>query len=140
MPGNKFEFLGFSYDNGEIDISYISKKKIMGKIKRKANSLRRWQQKKKLSPDKAAIGFIKSMNCKFFGTKDGSYTEDDFSWARWYFPNITSDKTLKELDEYMQAYIRYSVTGRHYKGNYRITYEQIKKWGYINLVHEFYEK
>ena len=40
----------------------------------------------------------------------------------------------------MQEYIRYTVTGRHYKGNYRITYEQLKKWGYRSLVNEFYRK
>lgn len=139
-PGDKFEFLGFSYNKGEIDISYNSKNKIKGKIKRKANSLLRWQKNKKLSSDKAAIGFIRAMNSKFFGTKDGSYVEDDLSLARWYFPNITTDRSLRELDEYIQKYIRYTVTGRHYKGNYRITYEQMKKWGYVNLVHSFYKK
>ena len=38
----------------------------------------------------------------------------------------------------MQEYIRYIITGRHYKGNYRITYEQMKEWGYRSLVHEYY--
>lgn len=75
------------------------------------------------------------MNRKFFGYKD----EDEFTWERWFFPNLTVTDGLKEIDHYMQQYIRYCVTGRHYKGNYRITYEQMKEWGYKNLVHSYYE-
>lgn len=134
-PGEIFEFLGLAINDGEIDISANTKRKIKAKIKRKAEALRRWQRKKGLDSEKAAKGFITAMNRKFFG-KD----VDDFTWCRWYFPNITTDKSLKEIDEYMQEYIRYTVTGRHYKGNYRITYEQMKAWGYVSLVNEYYSR
>lgn len=134
-PGEKLDFLGFSYENGELDLSDNTRKKIKGKIKRKAEALRRWQRKKGLSPEKAAVGFINAMNKKFFGYGD----EDEFTWERWFFPNLTVTDGLKEVDHYMQQYIRYCVTGRHYKGNYRITYEEMKKWGYVNLVHAYYE-
>lgn len=133
-PGESWDFLGFSYDCGKIDLSNQTKKKIKAKIKRKADALRRWQRKKHLTEDKAAIGFIRAMNRKFFGGRD----TDDFTWDRWFFPNITEDAGLKEIDAYMQEYIRYTVTGRHYKGNYRISYEQMKAWGYRSLVHEYY--
>ena len=133
-PGESFEFLGLAYDDGEIDLSANTKRKLKAKIKRKAEALRRWQRKKELAPDKAAKGFITAMNNKFFGRD-----EDDFTWCRWFFPNITTDKSIKEIDEYMQEYIRYTVTGRHYKGNYRITYEQMKEWGYVSLVNEYYK-
>lgn len=134
-PGEKVDFLGFSYEKGKLDLSENTKKKIKGKIKRKAEALRRWQRKKGLSQEKAAIGFINAMNKKFFGYGN----EDEFTWERWFFPNLTVVDGLKEVDHYMQQYIRYCVTGRHYKGNYRITYEQMKKWGYVNLVHAYYE-
>lgn len=134
-PGEKVDFLGFSYEKGKLDLSENTKKKIKGKIKRKAEALRRWQRKKGLSEEKAAIGFINAMNKKFFGYGN----EDEFTWERWFFPNLTVVDGLKEVDHYMQQYIRYCVTGRHYKGNYRITYEQMKKWGYVNLVHAYYE-
>lgn len=133
-PGESFEFLGLAYKDGQIDLSANTKRKLKAKIKRKAEALRRWQRGKGLDSDKAAKGFITAMNRKFFG-KD----EDDFTWCRWYFPNITTDKGIKEIDEYMQEYIRYAVTGRHYKGNYRITYEQMKGWGYVSLVNEYYK-
>lgn len=135
IPGEAIEFLGFAYCEGRLDLSENTKTKIKGKIKRKAEALRRWQRKKGLAPEKAAIGFINAMNKKFFGYKD----DDDFTWERWFFPNLTVTDGLKEIDHYMQEYIRYCVTGRHYKGNFRITYEQMKDWGYRNLVHAYYE-
>ena len=139
-PYESFEFLGFSYNNGIIDISDNTKRKLKAKIKRKANALRRWQRKKNLSSDKAAIGFINAMNCKFYGGKNNGDAQEDFTWCRWFFPNIMVDTSLIEIDKYMQEYIRYIITGRHYKGNYRITYEQMKEWGYRSLVHEYYAK
>ena len=139
-PYESFEFLGFSYNNGIIDISDNTKRKLKAKIKRKANALRRWQRKKNLSSDKAAIGFINAMNCKFYGGNNNEDAQEDFTWCRWFFPNIMVDTSLMEIDKYMQEYIRYIITGRHYKGNYRITYEQMKEWGYRSLVHEYYAK
>ena len=155
-PGEVWEFLGFSYRKGEIDLSDMTMRKTMAKIRRKADALRRWQRKKGLTGEKAAIGLIRAMNHKFYGRpvkssnesmEDGydsdqdikSLTESsDFTWSRWFFPNITVDDGLHRIDTYFQEYIRYTVTGRHYKGNYRINYEQLKNWGYRSLVHEFY--
>ena len=90
----------------------------------------------RLTSDKAAIGFIRAMNRKFYGCEK----EDDFTWSRWFFGNLNTDKGLKEIDAYMQEYIRYTVTGRHYKGNYRIKYDKLKQWGYKSLVHEYYKQ
>jgi len=138
-PGEVFEFLGFSYNHGVIDISDNTKRKLKAKIKRKSDALRRWQRSKELTPDKAAKGFINAMNSKFFGGRDKELDMDDFTWCRWFFPNINTDRSLKEIDEYMQQYIRYIITGRHYKGNYRISYSQMKEWGYRSLVNEYYK-
>lgn len=133
-PGEPFEFLGFCFAEGRVDLSETTITKMKAKIKRKAQALRRWQTKKQLSGERAAKGFIKAMNRKLYDSGDGT----EFSWSRWFFPCLTTEAGLKELDAYLQQYIRYCVTGRHYKGNYRITYEQIKEWGYRSLVHEYY--
>lgn len=161
-PGQVWEFLGFCYREGEIDLSQMTIKKTKAKIKRKAEALRRWQRKKGLSGEKAAIGLIRAMNQKFYGgdtmaeaggaektkrekaknevtEKEIVKGENDFTWSRWFFPNLTVDTGLREIDVYLQEYIRYAVTGRHYKGNYRIRYGQLKEWGYRSLVHEFYD-
>lgn len=136
-PGEEWEFLGFCYRDGEIDLSETTIHKMKAKIKRKADALRRWQRKKGLSGKKAAIGLIRAMNRKFYGSD--SSEQDDFTWSRWFFPNLTVDTGLKTIDNYLQEYIRYTVTGRHYKGNYRIRYETLKEWGYRCLVHEYYK-
>ena len=135
QPGEKWEFLGFCYDAGRIDLSETTIFKMKGKIRRKAHALRKWQQKKGLSGEKAAKGFLTAMNRKFFGT-DASR---DFTWSRWFFPNLTTDRGLKELDAYVQQYVRYCATGKHSKGNYRITYQTLKEWGYRSLVNEYYK-
>ncbi|MCM1302942.1 MAG: reverse transcriptase/maturase family protein [Lachnospiraceae bacterium] len=142
-PGESFEFLGFAYRQGELDLSANTIRKTKAKIRRKSDALRRWQRRKELSPDKAAVGLIHTMNRKFYGCRDpleeGSDEEDIFTWSRWFFPLLTTDRGLREIDAYMQEYVRYAATGRHYKGNYRISYEQMKRWGYVSLVHEFYQ-
>lgn len=46
MPGDAFEFLGFSFQDGRVDLSAATILKTKGKIKRKAHALRRWQEKK----------------------------------------------------------------------------------------------
>lgn len=138
-PGEYWEFLGFGYRNGQIDLSDNTVRKTKAKIKRKADALRRWQRKKALPPDKAAIGLIHAMNRKFYGSAaERENCEDEFTWCRWFLPNLTTDRGLREIDEYLQDYIRYAVTGRHYKGNYRIRYDTLKQWGYRSLVHEFW--
>lgn len=136
QPAEAFEFLGFCFRQGEVDLAESTIVKIKGKIKRKAHALRRWQQKKNLPPERAAKGFIKAMNRKFFVRGDGN----EFSWCRWFFPCLTSDEGLKEIDAYMQEYVRFCVTGRHYKGNYKVSYAQMKEWGYKSLVHEYYQE
>lgn len=145
QPNEALEFLGFCYRNGEIDLSAHTIAKTKARIRRKSEALRRWQREKGLSGEKAAIGFIRAMNRKFFGNAPSADTElpeatghDAFTWNRWFFSNLTVDTGLRELDAYMQEYVRYTVTGRHYKGNYRIRYETMKKWGYRSLVHEFW--
>ena len=138
-PNEALEFLGFCYQNGNVDLSAHTIAKTKAKIRRKSEALRRWQRKKSLSVEKAAIGFIRAMNHKFFGCAASEDTgREDFTWNRWFFSNLTVDTGLREIDAYMQEYIRYTVPGRHYKGNYRIRYETLKKWGYRSLVHEFW--
>ena len=136
VPGESWEFLGFCYRNGEIDLSDNTLRKTKAKIKRKAEALRRWQRKKGLAPEKAAIGLIHTMNRKFYGSDNN---EDEFTWNRWFFPCLTVDTGLRKLDAYLLQYIRYAATGRHYKGGFRIRYETVKSWGYRSLVHAYYE-
>jgi len=133
-PDSYWEFLGFRYWNGKISVSEVSLGKIKKKIKRKAHSLYRWRRKKDVDFSKTAGKMIRIFNKKFFDETD----ENGFTWTRWYFPVINDTEVLKDIDRYMVENIRYLYSGRYYKGNYRISYDQIKALGYRSLVNEYY--
>ena len=133
-PGKTWEFLGFKYDRGTVDISDNTKRKIKAKIKRKAHALYRWRLRKGTTFEQTAFVMIRTFNSKFYDIKETG----DFSWSRWFFPVITTDRGLKEIDHYLVRYIRYLYKGRHYKGNYRVSYDLIKELGFRPLVAGYY--
>ena len=129
-----WEFLGIRYEGGDYDLSHVTVQKMKDRIRRKARSLYRKRKRNGTSYEKTAAAFIRSMDYKFYDL----FGENAFTWTRWYFPVLTSTKGLHEIDETMVQYLRYLKTGRHYKGNYKTSYEELKKLGYTSLVHEFY--
>ena len=133
-PGEKWDYLGISFNNGKIGLSETTLKKIKGKIRRKARSIYRWKTRKHASNDKAMSVFSRVINKKFFGRED----DDEFTWARWFFPLITEDEDLKKIDAHVQEYMRYVSSGRFNKANYRIRYSDLKRCGYKSLVNEYH--
>ena len=109
------------------------------KIKRKAHLLYRRQKNNGKNPpltfEESARILLKTFNRKYFDEAE----EDRFTWSRWFFPVLTCTDGLAKLDAYLLSYVRFLKTGRHYKGNYRVRYEEIKSLGYRSLVHEYYE-
>lgn len=133
-PGEKFEFLGFSYCDGIIDISGNSFKKIKGKIRRTARGLRRWAIKKNASYEVTLKAMNRKFNRKFFGKN-----ENDLTWKYWFFPTINTTTTLKNIDSYMQDWQRYIVTGVHNKRNFeKVPFTMLKQCNYKSLVNEYY--
>ena len=134
-PYRPFDFLGFSFKSGEVDVAVSSFEKIKKKLRRKVRAVERWKAKKKADPEKAVRVYIKYFNKKFFENPIRS----ELTWCRWYVPIITTDVTLKEIDHYMQECIRFLYTGKHSKRNYNLRYEEIKKLGYRPLVNEYHK-
>ena len=162
-PGCSWEFLGISYCNGTIDLSLVTRRKIKGKIRRKARALRRWMlRKQKEAPelvgegqegsnvgcsleeqaqggvpsltDRAVRAYIRSFNAKFYDSRGGS----DLTWARWFFPLLTTSEGLHEVDLYLQQYARWIPTGRFCARNFRLGYAELKALGLRSLVHEYH--
>lgn len=133
-PGQPWEFLGFEYRDGRLDLSHVTLNKMKAKIRRKCRALYRWRIKKNVDFDRAAGVVIRVFNRKFYDV-DNEY---DFTWSRWFFPVLTTDRGLHTLDEYFVNELRYIYTGRHCKGNYAVTYERLKRLGYRSLVNEYY--
>jgi len=133
-PYEKWDYLGIAYNNGTIELSSATLKKIKSKIRRKARSIYRWKLKKNADDKKAMCVFSRSLNRKFFGKN----SENEFTWARWFFPLITMDKDLKIIDAHVQEYMRYVKSGRFNKANYRVRYLDLKNNGYISLVNRYH--
>lgn len=133
-PGQRWEYLGFSYADGECDLAAITVTKAKQRIRRHARELYREKR------GREGMGYEETVKLllKYFNTRFFHDEVTGFSWCRWYFSVITTSKSLEQIDVCMQQYIRYLYSGRHYKGNYRITYEKIKEMGYRSLVHEYY--
>ena len=133
-PGDPWEYLGFRFEKGKIRLSGVSLSKIKAKIRRKSHSLYRWRKRKGVEFEKTARKMIRIFNAKFFDDRD----ENDFTWSRWFFPVLTDPSDLREIDRYLVENIRYLRTGRYYKGNYAVSYEDIKALGYRSLMNEYY--
>lgn len=134
LPGEQWSFLGFSYENGVIDIAEASKQKLKKKLRRKARALYRWKIKKGAEDMRAVKAFIRYFNQKLYENP----VNNEITWCRWYFPVINTDTSLKELDAYMQQCIRYIATGKQNKGMYRFSYENMTNAGYRTLVNSYY--
>ena len=83
----------------------------------------------------AVRAFIKRFNKKLYDSDDPNET----NWSRWYFPVINTDKSLKEIDAYMQECLRYTAVEKHTKARFNFRYAQKKALGYRSLVNEWYK-
>ena len=134
-PGDKMDFLGFSFVNNQVDLSDVALQKMKDKMRRKARALLRWKAKKNVGSDKAIRAYIKYFDKKLFDNPNNN----ELTWCKWYFPIITTDRSLHILDEYMVQNIRYISTGKHTKANYNLTYDTIKSYGFRSLVNSYYK-
>ena len=108
--------------------------KLKKKMRRKTRALLRWAHRKDLPGEKAAKGFVNAFNRKMY---EGG-ADNELTWALWYFPVITTDKSLKALDAYAEECVRYLCSGTRTKARFNVRYEQIKALGFRSLVHEYY--
>lgn len=135
-PYEKREFLGLAYKNGKFDLSDVTLEKMKGKIRRKARALYRWKLKTGASNDRAVRAFFKRFNRKFYDATDAG----ELTWSRWFFPVLTSDDGLKQIDDCLLLYARFLTTGRFNKLNFpALPYENAKQLGFTPLVHEFWQ-
>ena len=134
-PGHKWTFLGFECDGKDIDVCEVSVQKLKAKMRRKARALRRWAEVNGKDGWMAARAFIKHFNKKLYTCDDRS----EINWSLWYFPLITTDKSLRVIDQYLQDCIRYIATGSRTKSRFAFRYEQMKNLGLISLVNMWYK-
>ena len=134
-PGEPWTFLGFECDGTVIDVSKVSVEKLKAKMRRKARALNRWRESTGKEGWMAAKAFIKHFNKKLYASESSS----EVNWSWWYFPLITTDKSLKEIDHYMQDCIRFVATGCRTKSRFDIRYEQMRELGLLTLVNTWWK-
>ena len=135
-PHEPWVFLGCVCQDGVLDIAPASVVKIKQKMRRKTRALKRWQKRKGLNGEKAAVAFIRVFNRKLF-----EHTSDhELTWTRWYFPLINTTRSLEEIDHYAQECIRYLISDKRTKARFNVRYEEMKKLGYRSLVNAFYRQ
>jgi len=135
-PGEPWDFLGFRYHLGTVDISLVSFEKLKAKMRRKTRALARWAAQKNVDGTRAAKAFVRRFNAKLYDNP--VYSE--LTWTRWFFPVINTSATLRQIDAYMQDCIRRLATGKKTKSKYNFRYDDIKKLGYRSLVAEYYRQ
>ena len=101
QPNQPWEFLGFSFYNQTIDLAQSTITKIKKKIKRKSKSLMRRRTRYGESFDMVASDLADHFNRKFYDQEH----ENNFTWSRWFFPMLTTVKSLKTIDNYLQQYM-----------------------------------
>ena len=134
QPGESWVFLGICCGDGLIDVAPVSVEKIKAKMRRKMRALQRWADRNHVEGVHAARAFIKVFNHKLFENP----ISNDLTWARWFFPLITTDRSLHIIDQYAQQCIRTLATGSHTKSAYNFRYAQMKELGYVSLVNRYY--
>ncbi len=133
--GDAIPFLGFVYHQGIIDINDNAKRKIKGKIRRSARGLRRWMIKNNASNEVTIKAINRKFNRKFYGKQ-----ENELTWKYWFFKTINTTNSLKDIDQYLQDYERYIITGVHNKKNLaKVPYSFLKQCNYRPLVAEYYK-
>ncbi len=135
-PGDVISFLGFEFsEKHTVDVAHKNVQKLKHKIYLKAKALNRWRSKKNVAPEKAVKVLIRYCNQKFFGKE-----EETMAWKYWYFPYLNTDKSLKEIDSYVQEKCRYLISGKNNKGNFRkLPYEKMKELKYQTLINSYYK-
>jgi hypothetical protein len=128
MPGEPWTWLGLRYHRGEIDLAPHTAEKLRARVRR----LARRQERRKREPEAAVRRVLRRLDRKLYG---GEGAEGELCWARWFFPVLTTDRTLRELDAVIQEKLRFVASGRYARASHRVLpYERMVSLGYLPLA------
>lgn len=133
-PGDPWDFLGIRYHQGTIDLSPVSRDKLKAKLRRKARALFRWKTRHGADDPRTVKAFARAVNRKLFANPRA----DELTWARWFFPLLTTDRSLREIDAFIQEKMRFLCSGCYRRANYRVCHAFLQTCGYRSLVGEYY--
>jgi RNA-directed DNA polymerase len=127
-PGHPWEFLGLRYERGHLDLATNT----VAKLRRRARRIAR-RARRRTDPARQAV---RRLNRRLFGVGGRAA---DFTWASWFFPVLSTDSTLRQIDALIQDQLRFAVTGVHTRRNFRdVSYERLRGAGYVPLVSAYH--
>jgi RNA-directed DNA polymerase len=127
-PGQPWEFLGFRFERGSLDVAPNT----AAKLRRRARRLAR----RAADRDLPVVYAVRRLNRRLYGVGG---RRQDFSWASWFFPLLSSTSTLAWLDAVIQEQLRFAATGRHERRNLRLVpYSDLVRAGYVPLVSAYH--
>ena len=126
--------VGMRFEGSEIGVSHETIKKLKCKIKIRAKKAVQNARQTGISHEEAARRFLQETLKPFFHKDEKNET----NYAMRYFPFITKDDGLRELDHWIQHCARFVLTEKWGKAQYRASYSQLKSLGYISLVHLYH--
>ena len=135
-PGKDYDLLGIKYAPGFRDISDNTFIKACTRIKHRSDRLHRKIREGVLSNEEAVRRMAFFINRYFYGNTE----KDAISFIEHFFPYITSAERLRRLDHLCQDCLRVLAIGRHTNAKYRFRYSEIRKLGYVPLVHAYYTR
>ena len=127
-PGEPWEFLGFRYHAGSLDVAPTT----AARLRRRARRIAR----RAVGRPGAAAYCLRRLNRRIYGVGG---RREDFSWAGWFFPLLSRTSTLANLDHGIQGQLRFAVTGVPSRRNVRpVPYVGLRRAGYLPLVTAYY--
>lgn len=120
-PGDEVTFLGLKFTKKDgidaIDIADKTALKLKKKIHHECKLARNAVVLKHKSPDKEAAKIISRFNNLLY--KTFLFDRTQYGWAFYVFSNISTNKTLRELDFYLINNLRFIYTGKWNDANIR---------------------
>lgn len=135
LPGETFDYLGLKISPNEIDISDVAVHRIKNRIRNITKKYRKTVEINQNSPSGAVVKCIYELHLYLYS----DYIWDYDTTLNWYFSKLTTSNTLHEIDIFCQNRLRFVITGKFNKTNYKkVPYEQLKKYGYKPLVSAYF--
>ena len=136
-PGAPWDFLGLRYAAGAIGLSANTQRRLRGKVRRRARRLARYRVASGSDSARICSLFVASLNRTLYGVR--SRGDVDFSWARWFFPLLTTSDQLGELDAVIQQSVRWAACGsRRARARALVPYSVLHEAGYLPLLSAFH--
>lgn len=133
-PGEPVDILGYKVCDGVIDISDHALAKVERRLRMKSRRILRDKQQLGMTDAQAARQMVEYCNYKLFGEAG----DQEWCWARWYFPVINTVEGLRRIDHYAQNAIRFAMCGTMGNRRFNMRYDGLRAMGYRSLVHAYY--